>query len=256
MMVQMPLTRTNEDAVDLALAAAVQSALLPESCPSDCPHQKVAARNRMCSWVGGDFYNFVRLNEDQMAVLIGDVIGHGVRASLIMAEIMGFLRSHPARLSRPGEMIADLNHLLIELGDRAGTVVPCSMFYGVLDAPTGMGFFVNAGHPHPFLCDARRCEVLSLRQHNLLLGIEGFQPTEICMTFRPGQRLVLHTDGLADAVNEQGERFGQRRLHVALSDHAGGSPADCADAVFAAVDAFRGAAPQADDETIVVMDRV
>jgi len=87
----MPEHQDREHELDLALAAQLQAALLPASCPSDCPHQSAAARNRMCGRVGGDFHDFLRINPDQTAILVGDVVGHGVRAALLMAKIMGFL---------------------------------------------------------------------------------------------------------------------------------------------------------------------
>jgi len=110
---------------DLALAAELQAALLPSACPTDCVHQEAAARNRMCGRVGGDFYDFIRINEDQVAVVIGDVVGHGVRASLLMAKIMGHLRGKPADRNRPGELIADLNDTLFGPG-RPHRGRPCS----------------------------------------------------------------------------------------------------------------------------------
>ena len=250
------MTRAKSTEHDLALAAQLQAALLPERCPTDCPHQVAAARNRMCGHVGGDFHDFIRLNDDQVAIVIGDVVGHGVHASLVMAQIMGFLRSGDAGRARPVEIIRGLNRMLIELGRKTEMVISCSMFYGVLDAPTGLGVFVNAGHPRPFVCDRDKCSVLPLDGHDMLLGVEQFQPTELCLTFVPGQRFVLHTDGITDAANEHDEHFGQRRLHEVVSRHAGDGPEQCADAVFRAIDEFRGGAVQVDDETIVVIDRV
>lgn len=248
--------QTTEADLDLALAAALQAALLPAECPSDCPHLAVAARNRMCGSVGGDFYDFIRLHDDQIAVAIGDVVGHGVQAALVMAQIMGRLRSNSPSRSRPAEFVAELNRMLIDLGERTNMVVSCTMLYGVLDAPTGTGFFINAGHPHPHVCDTRSCEILPPPGHDMLLGVEEFEPTEFCLNFQPGQRLILHTDGVEDAADGTGRRFGQARLHEAISHHAAGSREDVADAVFRAVDEFRGDADQTDDETIVVIDRM
>ena len=245
-----------EHDLDLALAAQLQAALLPRACPSDCPHQRAAARNRMCRSIGGDFYDFLRLNDDQIALAVGDVVGHGVRSSLIMAQIMGFLRFADKRRSRPPQMVAALNRMLIELGEKTGSVTPCSIIYGVIDAPTGLAVFVNAGHPRPFLCGDESCGVTHLHAHNILLGVEDFEPEEICLTFKPGQRLALYTDGLADAASPSGEPFGDERLREAICRQSASDPDQCADAVFAAVAAHRDGAAQLDDETIVVIDRV
>ncbi len=245
-----------EEAQDLALAAEVQAALLPKSCPTDCPHQVAAARNRMCGSVGGDFYDFIRINDEQIALLIGDVVGHGVRAAMIMAQIMGYLRSRPPALPRPVEIMRTLNRMLLDLGQTVRSALPCSIFYAIIDTPTGISVFVNAGHPLPFLCDRDKCLAMHLGSRNLVLGVEEFKPVEGCHTFTPGQRLVLYTDGLLDADDGKGNRFGESRLHEILAARAADGPEACAEAVFEAVAQFRKNATQTDDETIVVIDRV
>ena len=251
-----PQDLTSEHQLDLALAAELQAALLPRSCPTGCPQQVAAARNRMCATIGGDFHDFMPLNADQIAIVVGDVVGHGVRASLLMAQTMGFLRSmSPQRRSRPTEVVRALNQMLIELGDRTNTVLPCTIFYAVIDSPSGVTFFVNAGHPRPFLCSDGSCQPLAAPQ-NPLLGVQPFEPEEDCITFSPGQRLVLYTDGLSDAMDPASNRFGELRLRDLVHAHASDAPQPCADAIFAAVDAYRQGAPQRDDETVVVIDRL
>lgn len=246
------LDRNVEDE-DLALAAELQSALLPQTCPSCHPHHEAAAKNRMCLGVGGDFYDFLRLNEDQIALLIGDVVGHGVRASLMMAQIMGYLRNEGMRKTSPTQVVAGLNRMLLDLGERVNDVMPCSLFYGVLDLPSGTCFFVNAGHPWPILCDGVKCRWIGA--HDMLLGVEDFEPAEQCHTFTSGQRLVLYTDGLTDAFNGAGERFGPSRLLDLVSSALERGADDLAEHVFAEVDAFRAGSASGDDETIVVIDR-
>jgi sigma-B regulation protein RsbU (phosphoserine phosphatase) len=255
-MKEMPVAQKTEEGLDLALAAELQAALLPKSCPMDCSHQAAAARYRMCRTIGGDFYDFIRINDDQVALVIGDVVGHGVRASLLMAQIMGFLRTDPPKRSRPGQVVKELNRMLIDLGERTSSVMTCTVLYAVIDSPTGMAFFVNAGHPRPDLCDRVKCMTMHLGPRNMLLGVQEFEPEEACLTFTPGQRLVLHTDGVTDAANPPGEHFGEPRLHELINRHFDSPPDQCAEAVFQAVEDFRAGAPQNDDETIVVVDRL
>jgi len=249
-------TANSQEELDLLLAAQVQSALLPKSCLADCPHHVADARNRMCAGVGGDFYDFLRINDEQIALLIGDVVGHGVRAALLMATIMGWLRSDPANRSRPGQVIAGLNNVLLDLNDKTGSVLPCSMFYAVIDEPSGVAFFVNAGHPRPFLCDKEICSTLHLGPRNMLLGVEEFEPQEGCYTFAPGQRLVMYTDGIVEASNPQGDYFGEQRFHHVISQCADKEPSQLTAALFDSLDDFRQGAGQTDDETVVVVDRI
>ncbi|MFW6065626.1 MAG: PP2C family protein-serine/threonine phosphatase, partial [Planctomycetota bacterium] len=86
--------------------------------------------------------------------------------------------------------------------------------------------------------------------------VESFEPEESCHTFAPGERLVLYTDGITDAMNADGERFDTSRLHEVVNLHYSDDADTCADGVFRTVAEFRGEAPQTDDETIVVIDRV
>ena len=241
---------------DLALAAQLQAALLPKSCPRDCPNHVAAARNRMCAAIGGDFYDFLRLDDDQVALVLGDVVGHGVRAALIMAQIMGFLRSQSATLSRPAETVAALNDMLVDLSRRVGAVLPCSLIYGVIDAHTGEAVFVNAGHMRPFVSDRQGSKSLQLGETNLLLGVEEYAPTEARHTFAPGERLVMFTDGVTEATDPSGEQFDSARLHDVIQQQRTADADSCAEAVFHAVDEFRQGGDRTDDETIVVVDRV
>ncbi len=247
---------TTEDLLDLALAAELQAALLPKLCPTGCPHQSAAARNRMCGTVGGDFYDFIRINHEQIALVVGDVVGHGVRAALLMGQIMGFLRSEPEKRSRPLQVVQALNEMLLDLGDRTGSVMPCSMFYAVIDGPSGICFFVNAGHPRPLLFSRQSGRVRALGEHDLLLGIEPYQPKEMCHTFTADERMVLYTDGILDATNESKDYFGPQRLRGVIADCPGCGPEQLAEAVFRTIDDFRGEAPPQDDETVVIVDRL
>lgn len=252
----MTTEQTAADSSDLALAAELQAALLPKACPQDCQHQRLAARNRMCGHVGGDFYDFLRINDEQIAFLIGDVVGHGIRGALLMAKIMGFLRSEAQNLAQPTKVMSALNDMLVDVGDRTESVLVCSMFYVVVDLPSGVAIYVNAGHPQPFLCSRTTCQTLHLGPRNLLLGIEEFDPKEGCYTFTSGQRLVLYTDGITEAHNVDRQMFGDDRLHKLVTDHADADAEQLAQIVFDAVDEFRRGAERTDDESIVVVDRL
>ena len=246
----------DETNYDLELAAQLQAAMLPESCPAECEHHRMAARNRMCGEVGGDFYDFIVLNDDQVALVLGDVVGHGVQAALVMAMIKGFLHANHANRHRPTKMVASINDLLCHLGDRTGSVTICSLIYAVLDIPSGSCFLCNAGHAPPLLIEPKSFGAVHLSQHDILLGIEPFEPTEICHTFQPGERMVLFTDGIPDAVDPAGEFFNSTRLNTVLMEYQHASADECADAVIRAVDDFRGTADPTDDETILILDRL
>jgi len=246
----------SESELDVALAAELQAALVPSDWHIDAPNYQAAALNRMCGRVGGDFCDFIRINSDQVAVAVGDVGSHGVRASLLMARIMGLLHHRPPECSRPSAIVRMVNEMLLDLGDHLGTAMNCSLFYVVLDTPTGTAFFVNNGLPLPMLTDRRSGMPLSLGPQGTMLGIRDFEPEEGCHTFMPGERLTLCSDGVFDAADRRGLPFGANRIENVLRNYAQASCQACAEAVFNAVDDFRRGARQRDDETILIVDRL
>lgn len=244
------------EALDLALAAELQSALLPRQCPTVCDQHTAAARNRMCGRVGGDFYDLLGIDDQHAAVAIGDVIGHGVRAALLMSKILGMLRSDLAKgRDDPREVILAVNRSLIDISERAGAALPVSMVYGVIEPSSGRGRFVNAGHPEPLIYRPGEDRWLSLGEHGLVLGVEEYEPDLSEHTFQSGDRLALLTDGLLESRNSDGEFFGLQRVRELLARTAGQDPEQAADALFEAVDEHRGSAEQMDDETLLVIDR-
>jgi len=246
----------SQDDLDLALAAELQAALMPSDWRIDSPDYRAAAMNRMCGRVGGDFCDFIRLNSDQVAAAIGDVGGHGVRASLLMARVMGLLRSRPPECSRPADLVRKVNEMLLGLGDKLGTAMSCSLFYVVLDTPTDTAFFVNAGLPLPVLSDRRSGLALRLGPHGSPLGIQECEPVEGCHTFTPSERLTVYTDGVVRAADRADQQFGMDRLENVLRNWAQAPCDACVRAVFDAVDAFRRGGRQRDDATVLVVDRL
>jgi len=246
----------SESELDVALAAELQADLMPSDWHIDAPNYQAAALNRMCGRVGGDFCDFMRINSDQVAAAVGDVGSHGVRASLLMARIMGMLRRRPPECARPSAIARMLNEMLLDLGDRLGTAMNCSLFYAVLDTPTGAAFFVNNGMPLPMLTDRGSGIVLRLGPRGATLGVRDFQTEEACHTFTPGQRLTLCSDGVFDAADHMGMPFGEERVDSVLRNYVKAPCRACAQAVFSAVDDFRHGARQRDDETILIIDRL
>ncbi len=229
---------------------------MPADWDIDTPNYRAAALNRMCGCVGGDFCDFIRLNADQVAIAVGDVTGRGVRASLLMAKIMSLLHRRPIECSRPAALVRMLNEMLLDLGDRVGSAMSCSLFYMVLDTPTDTAFFIDAGLPTPILTDRRTGTLIRLGLPRLMLGVEEFEPEECCHTFLPGQRLTLCSDGVLNATNSKNLQFGEDHLEQAILRYADTPCKACAQTIFAIVDNFRRGTRQRDDETILIVDRL
>ena len=241
----------NYRAMSLSLARAVQQALLPRECPS-CAGTNMAAKYRPVEHIGGDFYDFAHLGKDQIGLLIGDVVGHSLHSALIMALLLGMLRANRRERLHPAKIISEVNELLVELGDNTGEALLCTLFYGVLDIPSRVLFYIDAGHPPPLCC--RGESITSLASNAMLLGVETFQAEEQCHQFEHGDRMVLYTDGIIETRNEQGTLYAVERLREALQAQCSRSASQAVEHVFAELDSFGSEGGPEDDATIVVLD--
>ncbi len=236
---------------NLALARAVQQALLPQECPR-CVGTTFAAKYRPAEHVGGDFYDLTHLGPEQVVLLIGDAVGHGIHSALVMALLLGHLRAHRPERLRPAQIIAEVNELLVDLGEKTDEILLCSLFYGVLDMPSRVLFYVDAGHPPPLCC--RGTMVTSLTPNAMLLGAAQFQATEQCHQFEPGDRFVLYTDGIVEARDSGGQLYSVQRLEEALRGLSEHTAEQAIKSIFAEVESFSSEQGPEDDATIVILD--
>lgn len=238
---------------DLQLAAAVQKALLNGNLP-ECRCGRMVLENRMSGQVGGDFYFFRELNQDQVALAIGDVVGHGVGPALIMTMILGLLQGHPQDSRRPSRMVGYVNDQLVKLGGQVDHYITCSLFYGVVDLPSGILLYVNAGHPEPIVCNRRQTICHELPPTTMLLGVQQGILPESCHQFAQHDRVVLYTDGITEACDEQDQPFGEDRFRDLIRQCGSEDPRELTRRIFQVVDDFCGRRQPADDQTLVVID--
>ncbi len=242
------------DEHDLQIAAAIQQALLPTQCPH-CPHGRMAAGHRMVREVGGDFYDFPFAGDGKTAILIGDVMGHGVSAGLLMAMIVGLLRRDARRHTDPLSAARLVNDHLINIEQQVGHAVTCSLFYAVLDMESRRFEYVNAGHPPPVVCNRELCLISGLSATCPVLGaIESSEVDKAVHTFTDEERIVLYTDGVTEACNPRGDAFGRTRLHQVASENVRLKPVELLSEIFRALDAFAEGCPADDDQSVVIVD--
>jgi phosphoserine phosphatase RsbU/P len=236
---------------EMRLAHDLQLKLLPSPAVVG-PEARAAARVVPAESVGGDFYLLARLTADRTGVVIGDVSGHGYQAALVMALAMSAAAIHVQAVVDPGVAIEAVRRSLID--ELESTEMSITLFYGVIDEAAGVLRFANAGHPHAFILRADgRCERLGAQVPPLGFG-EGGDAGE-SVPWDAGDRLLLFTDGLADARNAAGARFGEASvLAVAMRKHA--SADATLEAIFEAVGAFAGDTPLGDDLAVVTVERV
>ena len=192
----------------LEVARQVQLELLPPSDPTLTGFD-ISAYNFPTEEVSGDYYDWVRIYEDQIGIVIADVAGKGVPAALLMAFLRASLRAATHIGYAPHISMSKVNYLLWESIERNQFV---TAFYGLLDATNRTLVYANAGHNPPLLLDADG-SARFLEQGGLPLGMfRDSRYYEYYLTFSPGELLVLYTDGVTEAFNLQEEEFGRDRL--------------------------------------------
>jgi len=244
----------------LKIAGAVQQRMLPASIPGargiDC-----AARFKPSSQISGDFYDLFRVR-DKIGILVGDVVGKGVVAGLLMSAVRATLRAY-------AELSDDLSRVMTRTNDAVCRDTTVSEFvtiwYGVYEPETRELCYVTAGHEPPILLtpgadQSRDDGILAQRLGGagLVAGVRPGEPYAMeRVRLEPGQVLVAFTDGVMDAVDFRGSRFGRERLievlREAMSETPGASADAIADRVFWHLRQFSGLQTQADDETVVVV---
>jgi serine phosphatase RsbU (regulator of sigma subunit)/anti-sigma regulatory factor (Ser/Thr protein kinase) len=234
---------------ELQVARLIQQNFLPQQLP-DLPGWNLSAFYRPAREVGGDFYDFVPLDDGRIGVVVGDVTDKGVPAALVMAATRGILRASAQRLVAPGAVLQDVNDALCP-------DMPAKMFvtclYGVLDPRSGRFRYANAGHNVPYVKTA--AGVGELRATGMPLGLlPGMTYEEKEALLSAGDAMLLHSDGLAEAHNPDREMFGFGRLKELAAQRPGGK--ELIDLLLGELEAFTGTAwEQEDDITLVTIVR-
>ncbi len=234
---------------ELRVATLIQQNFLPKHLP-DLPGWQVSTHYRPAREVGGDFYDFLELPGDQLGIVIGDVTDKGVPAAMVMAATRSVLRASAQRIIAPGEVLSRVNDLMCP-------DMPPKMFvtclYGVLDIASGLFRFANAGHNLPYVRTAAGTS--ELRATGMPLGLmPGIEYEETEGVLEPGQTMLLHSDGVAEAHGAGGEMFGFPRLMDVVGARRGG--ADVIGRVLAELERFTPDGwEQEDDITLVAVRR-
>ena len=234
----------------LNVARLVQRQLLPKSLP-ELPGWQTAAFYRPALIVGGDFYDFIPLPGGRVMVVIGDVTDKGVPAALVMASAHSLLRAAAPRLVNPGAVLEKVNELLFQ-DTPAQMFATC--FALILDGASGRVTFANAGHDVPYVRTAGG--VAELRARGMPLGLmPGMTYEEKTFVFQPGDRALLHSDGLSEAHGTGREMFGFPRV-AALAGRAT-SCQGLLDLCLRELEGFTGPGhEQEDDITLLALETV
>lgn len=238
-------------AEQMRLAALVQRRMIPDKAPS-IAGLDVAATYIPCFELGGDFYDFARLDENSISLAIADVIGKGIPAAIMTSSFRGTLKAY----SNGGhtrhtvdEIIDQLNRIACKQC-RGGEFI--TLFYAIIDVKNMTITYCNCGHEPAALI--RACRIIELEEAGLVLGI--LPDTKYCVhtvKLKDGDCLLFYTDGLIDAVNFDGQFWGKDRLLEVAKDFAAGPANRMVKNILLYRRRFVGLADQVDDTSIVVV---
>ena len=239
---------------DLRIASEIQHAILPTNkdvLPKDL--YDMASLMDPAKDVGGDFYDYFKTDENRLGFVMADVSGKGVPAALFMAVSRTLLKATGIRDLVSKDCMTSVNDLVC--GESVDGMF-VTVFYGRLNILTGEIDYSNAGHNPPYVVHENGKVEMVPAQGNMVLGaVENFQYRNDKITLEKGDILFTFTDGVTEAMNRDGEQFGEERLEKLLAKCGGKTSQETIDTVRAAVAEWAGEAEQSDDVTMLVIKR-
>jgi serine phosphatase RsbU (regulator of sigma subunit) len=236
---------------DLQLAKDVQNAFLPRA------HPKIDGYDffdyyQAANQIGGDYYDYIRLVDGRIVVVVADVVGHGIAAAMLMAKLSAETRFCLASESDPAAAVTQLNKRMCQFDLNRFVTLAMVTF----DPKTHVATIVNAGHPPPIHrhVDGSLDEP-SRDEARLPIGVmDGVDYVAATVTLEPGESLTLFTDGLDEAMDPEGQQFGIERIREIVAA-ANGDPQETGDSLLTQIRHHMGSHPQDDDMCLVVFRR-
>jgi serine phosphatase RsbU (regulator of sigma subunit) len=235
---------------ELFLAYEIQMSILPNSLPTLAGFD-FGARLTPARTVGGDLFDFIKLDENRVGVLVGDVSDKGVPAAIFMAQARALFRAEASRNLSPAEVLYRANRHLLEMNARGLFV---SAIYGIVDNQTREFTYVRAGHDIPLVMQKDGQVSLTTSGRGQILGVfDAPVLQEQTISLTPGMMVLLYTDGATDVHDSQGKIFGQEKLQSAFAGCHQSTAQQTCDALFRTLSNYRQNTAQFDDITLVAI---
>jgi serine phosphatase RsbU (regulator of sigma subunit) len=239
---------------EIQLAGQIQASFLPNQFPN-IPGWELAVTLEPAGGLSGDFFDFIPLSRGRFGIVIADVADKGLGAALYMALSRTLLRTYALEYhTRPDLVFSETNERIL-VDARANLFITC--VYGVLDPEEGTFLYCNAGHNPPYLiCPSDENKLISLERTGMPIGIEEDNSWERkTITFSPGDKLILYTDGVTESQNAHGNFFNEDLLINTILENVTSSAHELQESILNKVREFIGDAPQYDDITLMILEK-
>ena len=234
---------------ELGVAKDIQLNTLPNEILSD-EDVEIVGELKAAKEVGGDLYDYLEIDKNHVAILIGDVSGKGVPAAMFMMKTITSFRDFAKAGKSPSTILKEINSSIMK-GNKNSMFVTC--FLAILDKRDGKVVFANAGHNHPLIGSNRNFRYLDCKSGFLLGCFENINVVDEEIILKPGESLTLYTDGITEARNESGEFFGEERFLNVLNKLDYTCTVELHHTIKDEVATFVDGAPQSDDITFVTI---
>ena len=236
---------------EMRLATDIQTNLLPKTNPKIEGYQ-IIGNSVPAKEVGGDYFDFIPVNDSELVFCLADISGKGIPAALLMANLQATLRGQSRNFKQCKNCIDISNTLVFQSTDSQKFA---TLFYGRLNYKTHELTYCNAGHDKPVLIDASG-NIKRLTTGGIVLGfLEKFDYEDETILFEAGSTLVIYSDGISEAMNSQEEDFGEERLVQLIQENYSKPANEIITVILTAIKKHAAGAMQMDDETLVVIKR-
>jgi len=235
---------------ELKFASDIQQKLLPKENPA-VEGYDISGKSSPAKEVGGDYFDFIPIENDKVVLCLGDVSGKGMPAALLMSNLQATLRGQALFTNSAGQCMTNANKLIYRSTDEQKFA---TLFYGILDYNSDTFDFSNAGHDPPYLINKK--ETIRLSKGGTVLGfLDNYEYEEDSVKLNSGDTIVMYSDGITEALNEKDEEFGEERLLSIINKNINKKSIEIIAEVIKSVKSFAQDMPQSDDITIVVIKK-
>lgn len=233
------------------MAHDIQKKLLPQSNPVILGYD-IAGKNTPALNVGGDYFDFIELDEYRIAIALGDVSGKGLAASLVMANLQATIRGQAFYNVAVNECLERANNLLYRSTDSKTFI---SLFYGILDTKYHTLTYSNAGQNMPYIFTKGK-KTVSLKTRGIALGMKDDVSYHIeKLSVHTGDMIVIYSDGISEAMNVRMTEFGDEKIKRIAKSNLDNSASELIEKIFSTVNKHFNNAPQNDDMTMIAFRR-